>query len=304
MRVFITGGTGFLGRALTEKLLGQGHSVTILTRSPKLRQQYTPSLAYVIGNPAQEGDWQEEVAKHEVVINLAGASIFRRWSEESKTILRKSRIETTRNIVAALAARKGQATTLLNGSAVGYYGFHSDDQEINEAGANGNDFLAALTRDWEATACQAEQFEVRVVPCRIGVIIGPDGGALSKMLTAFRFGLGSPLGSGKQWFSWIHIDDLIRAFLFIIQNQAISGPVNCSAPHPVSNREMSKTLAQALHRPMLPAVPAFMVRLLLGEFGSVLLEGQRVVPAKLIHNGFTFVHPSIDTAFRQVLSPP
>ena len=304
MHVFITGGTGFLGRALTQKLLAQGHSVTILSRSQTTRQQYTPSLAYVIGNPVQPGDWQEEMAKHEVVINLAGASIFRRWSKKSKQTLRSSRIETTHNIVAGLAARQGQPTTLLNGSAVGYYGFHNDDQEINEAGNNGNDFLATLTRDWEATAREAAQYDVRVIPCRIGVIIGPDGGALQKMLTAFRFGLGSPLGPGEQWFSWIHLDDLVNAFLFLIQNQEITGPVNCTAPHPVTNREMSKTLAQILHRPMLPAVPALLVKLALGEFGSVLLEGQRVVPEKLAASGFSFAYPYIEGAFRLVLVKP
>ena len=244
MHVFITGGTGFLGQALTKKLLAEGHSVTILTRSKKIRQDYNPSLSHVVGNPAQPGDWQDEIARHEVVINLAGASIFRRWNEESKKILRSSRIETTRNIVAALTAREGKPTTLLNGSAVGYYGFRDDDQEINEAGDNGNDFLASLTRDWEAAALEAEQFGVRVIPCRIGVIIGPDGGALQKMLTAFRLGLGGPLGTGKQWFSWIQLADLVSAFLFLIQHQEISGPINCAAPNPITNRKMSKTLAQ------------------------------------------------------------
>lgn len=303
MRIFITGGTGFLGRALTQKLLAEGHSVTILSRSQPLRHHYTPSLSHVIGNPVQPGPWQEELAKHEAVINLAGASIFRRWNEESKKILRSSRIETTRNIVAGLGARKGQPTTLLNGSAVGYYGFHNDDQEINEAGGNGNDFLATLTRDWEATAREAEQFEVRVIPCRIGVIIGPDGGALKKMLTAFRLGLGGPLGSGRQWFSWIHLDDLVNAFLFLLQNEQITGPVNCTAPQPVTNREMSRILAKILRRPLFPAAPALMVKLVLGEFGSVLLEGQRVVPEKLLNNGFAFACPTIDKGFRRVLSP-
>ena len=302
MRVFITGGTGFLGQALTNKLLAEGHSVTILTRSRKLRQEYSPALSYVVGDPVQPGEWQEELAKHEVVINLAGASIFRRWNKESKEILRSSRIETTRNIISGLAMRKGQATTLLNGSAVGYYGFRNDDQEINEAGGNGNDFLAELTRDWEAAALEAEQYDVRVIPCRIGVIIGPDGGALQKMLTAFQFGLGGPLGHGNQWFSWIYLDDLVNAFSFLIQHSEITGPVNCTSPTPVTNREMSKTLARLLHRPMFPAAPAFLVRLVLGEFGSVLLEGQRVIPEKLVANGFSFDCPSIDSAFNNVLA--
>ena len=301
MHVFITGGTGFLGRALTNKLLAEGHSVTILTRSRDVRRDYSPALSYVVGNPVQPGEWQKEIAKHEVVINLAGASIFRRWSKESKKILRSSRIKTTRNIVAGLAARKGQPTTLLNGSAVGYYGFKDDDQEINEAGGNGNDFLAELTRDWEAAAHEAEQYDVRVIPCRIGVIIGPDGGALQKMLTAFRFGIGGPLGNGKQWFSWIQLHDLVRAFLFLIQHEEITGPVNLTAPNPVTNQEMSKTLAHILHRLMFPAAPAILVKLALGEFGSILLKGQRVVPEKLAANGFTFEYPNIEAAFRKVI---
>ncbi|MDH5298840.1 MAG: TIGR01777 family oxidoreductase [Desulfobulbaceae bacterium] len=300
MNVFITGGTGFLGRALTDRLLAEGHAVTILSRGQPQRQQYTPTLSYVLGDPAHPGHWQEALADHEVVINLAGASIFRRWSEESKKVLRESRIATTRNLVAGLAARKGQPTTLITGSAVGYYGFHRDE-EIDENGAGGSDFLATLCRDWEAAAMEAEPLGVRVIPCRIGVIIGPDGGALSRMLTAFRFGLGSPLGKGSQWFSWIHLDDLVNAFLFLIRNQSLTGPVNCTAPQPVTNREMSRALARALNRPLMPAAPAFLVRLALGEFGSVLLEGQRVVPKKLQDHGFSFRYPAIAGAFRQVV---
>ncbi len=300
MHVFISGGTGFLGRALTDQLLAAGHTVTVLTRRQPQRHHFSPALSYLVGDPVRPGDWQEALASHEVVINLAGASIFRRWNEESKELLRTSRIETTRNIVAGLATRRDRPTTLLNGSAVGYYGLRGGET-IDEAGANGDDFLAVLTREWEAAARGAEQYGVRVIPCRIGVVIGPDGGALSRMLTAFRWGLGSPLGRGSQYFSWIHLDDLVRAFLFLIQTPAINGPVNCTAPQPVTNREMSRSLARLLHRPLLPAVPAFLVRLALGEFGSVLLEGQRVVPAKLVGHGFAFQHPTIDSAFSHVL---
>jgi len=302
MRVFITGGTGFLGRALTDGLLTAGHSVTILTRNHRQqRQRFIPTLSYEEGNPTQPGAWQEALAKHEVVINLAGASIFRRWDQASKEVLRESRIATTRNIVAGLATRQGKQTVLLNGSAVGYYG-SCGDEEIDEGGTNGNDFLATLTRDWEAAAREAEQYGVRVICCRIGVIIGPDGGALSRMLTAFRWGIGSPLGSGDQYFSWIHLDDLVRAFLFLMETPAITGPMNCTAPAPVTNREMSRTLARVLHRPLLPAIPAFLIRLVLGEFSSVLLEGQRVVPAGLLANGFSFTNPTIEAAFRRVLA--
>lgn len=302
MKVFITGGTGFLGRTLTNKLLAEGHSVTIFSRSRKLRLQYAPELTYVVGDPMLPGKWQEELAKHDVVINLAGSSIFGRWDEETKEMLRNSRIETTRNIVTALEARKGKPTTFISGSAVGYYGFREDDQEINEDGDNGNDFLAELTRDWEAAANEATKLGVRVITCRIGVIIGPGGGAIKKMLTFFRFGLGAPLGTGNQWFSWVHIYDLVKSFLFLMESPDAAGPYNCTAPEPVTNREMSKTLAKVLRRPLLFAIPAFLIKQALGEFSSVLLKGQRVVPKKLTEAGFTFDYPNIESAFRQVAS--
>ena len=210
MKVFITGGTGFLGAALTEILLAAGHSVTILSRSSQKRF-LRPGLAYVEGNPTQSGTWQKEIGRHDVVINLAGASIFRTWNEKNKESMRSSRILTTRNLVDAIREQSGKKITLLNGSAVGYYGFR-DDEELDENSSPGHDFLAELVQDWETEAKKAEQYGTRVVLCRIGVILGRDGGALSKMLGAFKWGLGSPLGSGKQWFSWISLHDLVNIF--------------------------------------------------------------------------------------------
>ncbi len=299
MKVFITGGTGFLGAALTERLLSEGHSVTILSRSPKNRTLKL-GLAYCEGNPTKSGPWQKEVARHDVVINLAGASIFRTWSDRNKEAILNSRILTTRNIVDAIGqARK--SITLLNGSAVGYYGFR-DDEELDENSLPGDDFLSGVVKSWEAEAIKAEGFGARVVLCRIGVILGRDGGALSKMLSVFKWGLGSPLGSGSQWFSWISLHDLVNIFLFLMQDNAFSGPVNCTSPHPVTNRHMTRALGKALHRPtILPAVPAFVIRAALGEFSDVFVKGQKVMPRKLLAHGFVFAFPEIEAAFAHLV---
>jgi uncharacterized protein (TIGR01777 family) len=297
MKVFITGGTGFLGAALTEKLLTEGHLVTILSRSSQNNRTVKAGLTYTEGNPATSGPWQKEMCKHDVVINLAGASIFQPWNARSKKAIYDSRILTTRNIVDALSKHTDKQITLLSGSAVGYYGFRDDD-ELDENGLPGDDFLATVVKDWEAETIKAEKNGVRVVLCRIGVILGKDGGALSKMLSVFKWGIGSPLGSGNQWFSWISLPDLVHIFLYLMENKTISGPVNCTSPHPVTNREMTKALGKALHRPViLPPVPAFLLKGVLGEFSDVFVKGQKVIPGKLLENGFVFESPDIEDAF-------
>ena len=219
MKVFITGGTGFLGSALTEKLLSEGHFVTILSRSSQGRD-VRAGLAYAEGNPARSGSWQEEISNHDVVINLAGASIFRPWTARNKEAIHKSRILTTRNLVDAIAKYAEKETVFLSGSAVGYYGLR-DDEELDESSFPGDDFLATVVKDWETEAMRGVENGARVVLCRIGVILGKDGGALSKMLSVFKWGLGSPLGSGQQWFSWVSLPDLVNMFLFLMKNKTI-----------------------------------------------------------------------------------
>jgi len=299
VKVFITGGTGFLGSALTERFLAEGHSVTILTRTAP-ENDLRPGLAYCEGNPTKKGSWQKEVARQDVVINLAGASIFRTWNEKNKKAIHSSRILCTRNLVDAIG-RAGKKMTLLNGSAVGYYGFR-EDEELDEKSPPGDDFLANVVKDWEAEARKAEEFGTRVVLCRIGVILGKDGGALSKMLSVFKWGLGSPLGSGAQWFSWVALHDLVNIFLYLMENETISGPVNCTSPYPVTNREMTKALGRALHRPtILPPVPAFIIRGALGEFSDVFVKGQKVMPEKLLAKGFVFEFSEIEKALAHLL---
>ena len=295
MKIFITGGTGFVGKTLAPALVRQGHEVSILTRSGKGE---SPGVSWVEGDPGQKGRWQETVREHEVIINLAGASIFTRWTEEAKKRIRDTRTLTTRNLVEALEGGKGKI--FFSASGVGYYGFHGDEI-LTEESPPGRDFLALMAGDWEAEAKEAEKKGCRVALTRFGIVLGEKGGALGQMIPLFNKYLGGPLGSGKQWFSWVHIEDLVRGFLFLLEHPEIAGPVNFTAPHPVRNKELARWLGRILGRPAFLPAPGFMLKWVLGEFGSILLEGQRVVPEKLLKAGFRFQYPEIDGALRQVI---
>jgi uncharacterized protein (TIGR01777 family) len=301
MKVFMTGGTGFVGTTLTRELLEQGHQVTILTRKMGANPTLPQGASFLEGDPTKRGEWQKAVPQHEVIVNLAGASIFRRWNQETKTVIRESRILTTTNLVEALSDGGGKETTLLSTSAVGYYGFHGDE-ELDEDSPPGDDFLASVTQEWEAAALEAEALNVRVVICRLGIVLGENGGALGKLIPIFQKGLGSPLGSGKQWFSWIHEMDLVGICLFLIANNELSGPFNCAAPEPVRNKDLTQALGKVLGKPtFMPAVPGFVIKLIKGEFGTVLLRGQRVLPKKLLKAGFRFRFSRIYEALNDLL---
>ena len=296
MKIFITGGTGFVGTYLTKQLTESGHEVTLLTRGIKPGRFLPRGAVYLEGDPTRPGPWQNEAASHEILVNLAGASIFNRWTPSYKKTLRESRLLTTRNLVSALSGRKNQETVLLSTSAVGFYGFHQEE-ELDEEDLPGDDFLAQLCRDWEAEADRATDLGVRVVRCRFGIVLGEKGGALDQLVSLFKKGLGAPLGSGLQWFSWIHQQDLCSVLLFLINQKGVSGAVNCTSPHPLRNREFTKILGEVLRRPtFLPPVPGFLLRLILGEFGDVLLKGQKVLPKKLLSLGYSFQFPLIKDA--------
>jgi uncharacterized protein len=301
MKIFITGGTGFVGSALINRLLQNGHEIKILTRSLKGVRPFPAGASYLEGDPTEEGPWQDRVAEHDGIINLAGASIFRRWTDSAKKAIRDSRILTTQHIVKALEARKGKETHLLSASAIGYYGFR-EDQELDEKSPAGQGFLADLARDWESAALAADASGARVVLTRFGVVLGEGGGALEKMIPIFRWWLGSPLGSGRQWFSWVHMQDLVEIFVFLLERPEISGPVNCTAPSPVRNVDMTKALGDVLEKPIfMPAVPDFVLGAVLGEFGSMLLKGQKVLPGKLLEHGFRFRFPELKDALEDLL---
>lgn len=299
MKIFMTGGTGFVGTFLAKRFIAEGHSVTILTNETRAATLNMDGLCYLEGNPTEPGNWQANVSAYDVIINLAGASIFSRWTKEQKNILRSSRLLTTRNLVESLP-QNARHITFFSTSAVGYYGFH-DDEELTETSPAGTDFLARLAEDWEREALKAQQKGARVMITRFGIVLGKNGGALGQMIPLFKFFLGGPLGSGRQWFSWIHMHDLAEAFVFLLEKKEISGAINVCSPQPVRNKELGQALGKVLHRPAVMPAPGFMIRLILGEFGSVLLEGQRVIPRRLLDAGFQFKYPQIDEALKNII---
>ena len=242
MKIFMTGGTGFVGTFLADRLIREGHQVTILTQAITGREAKKNNLSYLNGDPNSRGKWQEAVRDHDVIINLAGASIFSRWTQQQKIILRASRINTTKHLVEALPDNASHIT-FFSTSAVGYYGFHKDE-ELIESSPAGNDFLARLAHDWEAEAFRAQEKNARVVITRFGIVLGPDGGALGQMIPLFKFFLGGPLGSGRQWFSWIHIQDLTEAIVFLLKHKEVSGTFNLCSPRPVRNGDLGRPSAK------------------------------------------------------------
>jgi uncharacterized protein len=299
MKVFMTGGTGFVGTYLSRELAEAGHDITILTRKERTSSPDQPGIGYLVGDPNREGPWMAAVSEHDWIINLAGASIFNRWTEASKKEIMESRVQTTRNLVKALAAGD-RARIFCSTSAIGYYGPRGEE-ELTEDSAPDAGFLGEVAWNWEAEALKAQDLGVRVVITRFGIVLGKAGGALDQMVPMFKKFLGGRLGSGLQWFSWMHQQDQARAFLFIQEHPEISGPVNFTAPNPVRNRDLTKALGQVLHRPTFAAAPEFMVRLVMGEFADSLLTGQKVFPKRLLDAGFKFTFPTIEGALQDLL---
>jgi uncharacterized protein (TIGR01777 family) len=306
MRVFVTGGTGLVGNRLIQHLQKRQDKVVLLTRRPEVaRQKFGPTVSVVEGDPTKPDPWMDSVAECDAAINLAGENVFaKRWSDVFKNLMRDSRIKATENVVQALTKNRsanGAARTLVNASAIGYYGFH-DQEELTEESPPGNDYLAKLCVDWEQSARAAESAGVRVVMVRIGVVLDKEGGALAKLITPFKLFAGGPAGSGKQWMSWIHHEDLIGMFLLALDRPEASGPFNGTGPNPSTNREFSGALGRALHRPSFFPTPAFGLRLMLGEVAEVVVKGQKVLPKKALGLGYHFRFPHIDAALMDLLA--
>mgnify|MGYP000138556880 CR=1 FL=1 len=300
MKIWITGGSGFVGSHLSARLLDAGHAVVAVGRSPEFDGIRHENFRYVSADTREAGQWQEEIREADAVVNLAGKSIFAYWTEATKKEIYDSRVETTRNITAALDGAPGRETVLVSTSAVGYYGDRGDDI-LTETSARGEGFLADLSRDWEDAAMAAAEKGVRVVIVRFGIVLDKDGGALKQMLPPFRLGLGGPLGDGRQWFPWIHMDDLVSAILFALAEPEISGPLNLTAPNPVRNRQFVRAMGRVLRRPAFVPVPGFALKTALGEFGEVLLSSQRALPVRLLDSGFHFEYPDIGPALKQLI---
>lgn len=297
MTIVVAGGSGFLGTALVTALRHDGHRVLVLTRQPRHADDRP-------WDPANEAslDWMRVMNEADAVINLAGESIAQgRWSEARKHALRQSRVQATGAIVRAIAAAEPRPATLISASAVGFYG-NRGDEILTEESSPGSDFLAAVCRDWERLALEASA--LRVVRLRTGLVLQRHGGTLKPLEIVFKLFAGGPVGDGRQYMSWIHIDDWVAIVRWVLASDYVTGALNLTAPLPVTNAEFATALGRALHRPAIMPAPAFAVRLLLGEMGDALiLSGQRVVPARAQAMGFRFQYETIDAALHALYAP-
>lgn len=293
MRVLITGATGFIGNFLIGLFVARGDEVTIVTRDPEHVRNARAGCETV--------GWLPDLSGYDAVVNLAGESLFgKRWSEEQRRVIRESRIESTRRLVEGLANAEPRPPVFVSASAIGYYGSRGDEV-LAEDHAQGTDFLAEVCAAWEEAAVTAEEHGVRTVLVRIGVVLGEGGGALAKMLTPFKLGVGGPIGSGKQWMSWVHIKDLCRIILSAIDDESMRGPYNGTAPHPVTNKEFSRTLGRVLGRPAFLPTPPFALKAALGDVATLLTDSQRCSADKVLATGFEFDFPDLETALRKLL---
>ncbi|PMB10028.1 TIGR01777 family protein [Fischerella thermalis CCMEE 5273] len=305
MKVAISGATGFVGSRLVEQLHKDGHRVLVLTRNIAHAQKVFPKKAFsnveiVAYTPTVSGTWQEAIASCDGVVNLTGEPIGEgRWTPERKQEILNSRKLTTQKIVEAIAKADPQPSVLVNASAIGYYGT-SETATFDETSPSGNDFLAQVCQAWEAEATKVTQAGVRLVILRFGIVLGL-GGALGKMITPFKLFAGGPIGSGKQWFSWIHIDDLVNLIIQALTKPEMSGVYNATDPHPVRMSELSTTMGKVMHRPSWLPVPDFAIEALLGEGAVVVLEGQQVLPKRTLESGFEFQYPDLQPALETIL---
>ncbi len=297
MNILITGGTGFIGSKLTKSLIKQGHNVTILSRDPNKVSALFGSVVTALSDLRQ----LTSDSSYQVIINLAGAPIFdARWSEARKQLLRNSRIDLTTQLVESMSCMNVKPDVFISGSAIGYYGDQGDNI-LTEQSVSRADFSQQLCADWEAAAISAEKYGIRVCLIRTGLVIAGGGGLLQRMLLPFRLGLGGRLGDGKQWMSWIHRQDWIAIAEAMITDNSMHGAYNATAPNPVTNTEFTKTLAACLKRPALLPVPAWLLKMLLGEMSELVLGSQRVIPDRLLAHGFKFQYPNLADAINQAL---
>jgi uncharacterized protein (TIGR01777 family) len=300
MKVAITGATGFVGRRLVERLQEQGHQPLILTRNPAAAQRAFPTLEIIAYTPTESGSWQQAIAGCDAVVNLAGESIAEsRWTPKQKQEILNSRQLGTQKIVEAIAQANPKPAVLVNASAIGYYGT-SETATFDETSPAGKDFLAEVCQAWEAEAKKVKDAGVRLVILRLGIVLG-NGGALAKMIPPFKLFAGGPLGTGRQWFSWIHRDDLVNLILEALSRPDIEGVLNATALNPVRMSELCQTLGETIERPSWLPVPSFALEALLGEGAKVVLEGQQVLPKRTTSYGFKYQYPTLKQALEEIL---
>jgi uncharacterized protein (TIGR01777 family) len=300
MRVIITGGTGLIGRALTHSLINDDHEVIVLTRNPEKSSLPAGAIAERWDGRSADG-WSHWVDGANTIVNLAGAGVADRWwTADRKSLIRDSRLDAGRAVVQAVKKAEQKPEVVIQSSAVGYYG-PRDDSLITEDAVPGVDFLAKVCVDWEASTASVERMGVRRAILRTGVVLSANGGALPKMALPFKFFVGGPIGSGKQWIPWIHMADEVAAIRFLIENKAAAGRFNLSAPNPLTNADFGRAIGKIMGRPAVMPTPAFALKLAFGELSSALLTGQRAVPQRLQELGFTFQFPEAGEALKDLL---
>ena len=303
-RIVVTGGTGFIGRSLVTELAQRGDEVTVLSRNPdKAAGRLPPSVRVLAYDPYAEGSWFDQLADIDALVHLVGEPLGAlRWTEKRKRAFEESRVDTTELLVRALATTEPsrRPKVFVSASAVGFYGANPRNVELDESSPPASDFLAQLCVRWEAAAAKARELGIRVVNPRIGVVLEQGGGALEPMVRAFRMGVGGPVGSGEQVVSWIHLADAVALLLLCIDDDRIDGPINLTAPHPVTMNEFARELGKALHRPSWLRVPSLAVRAVFGEGANVMLEGQKVLPRRAEKLGFAFRFPRIEEALADI----
>ncbi|HEY8810811.1 MAG TPA: TIGR01777 family oxidoreductase [Solirubrobacterales bacterium] len=301
MKVLVTGASGFIGSALCDALLARGDTVVGLSRDPQRARATNPSVVWQAWEPTLERPPAAAFENVDGVINLEGEKINQRWTDDAKRRIMESRRTGTRNLIAALAGLERKPRVLVNQSAIGFYG-NRGDAMVDESAESGEGYDAEVVREWEAAAGEAESVGVRLVIVRTGHVLDPSGGLLGELLTPFKLGVGGPIAGGRQYMSWIHIDDEVGILLWALDNERVSGTVNSTAPHPVTNREFSHAIGRALGRPASVPLPGFVLDLKFGgEFGRVLRGGQRVMPRRALDLGYKFHYPEIDGALKNLL---
>jgi len=303
MRVVVSGGTGFIGSALVRTLLAAGHLPVVLSRNPERARRSLGSGVEAVGwDGGPAGAWQVAIDGADAVVDLAGESIAAgRWSAERKERIRSSRVDGTRALVEAIRSAARRPRVLLNASATGYYGPRGNEI-VTEHDPPGADFLARVCVEWERAALAAEELGVRVALVRTGVVLGRGGGALPRMLLPFRLFLGGPFGSGRQGFPWVHLDDVVGIYCWALEQDGVAGPLNATGPQPLSNREFCRALGRVLGRPSWAPVPAFALKMMLGEMAEpLLLQGQKAQPVRTRELGYQFRFPTAEAALRDAV---
>ncbi len=301
MRIVITGGTGLIGQALAANLAGDGYEVIVLSRSPEQAQSLPTGVRAVRWDARTASGWAALADGARAIVNLAGATISKRWTASYKQQIRSSRLSAGRAVVEAVEQAVVKPKVVIQSSGVGYYG-PCGDESVAEDSAAGRDFLGQLAVEWEASTAAVETSGVRRAVIRSGAVLSTQGGAFPLLILPFRLFAGGPLGSGRQWLPWMHIADEVRAIRFLIENENAHGPFNLVAPETLTNREMSRLLGRVMKRPAIVPAPAFAIRLLLGEMSTVVLDGQRAVPHRLQELGFAFQFPEAEAAVRDLLT--